>query len=193
MRPIIRTIIVSSLLLAFLMSFLASAPYRAQAEAIAYGGYISETKFDKETDVIFKGTILNTFTNQSIALKAFVVNFTEVLPEDANRDPRTIELNDTIAEEHQILDLNQAYTHTMKKKVPLGSGEYNVSIYFKWVTEAQKNNPAATINKAYSLINQTVEVIELPTSTKVLLYALGIIGGGILLYALYSLRKAVFR
>ncbi len=193
MRPIARTIIVSTLLLAFLMSFLVSAPHRAQAEAIAYGGHISETKFDKETDVIFKGTILNTFTNQSIALKAFVVNFTEVLPEDANRDPRTIELNDTIEEEHQVLDLNQAYTHTMKKKVPLGSGEYNVSIYFKWVTEAQKNNPAATVNKAYSLINQTIEVIELPTSTKVLLYALGIIGGGILLYALYSLRKAVFR
>ena len=191
MTPKKNAIITITLITLLLFTSFYSQPTQVMAADDAYGGSINVTKFNKEMEVVFKGSIINTFPNQSIGLKYFVINFTEILPKDANREPYSIEKKDPIEKEHRLLKQYQGYSHVFKTKVQIISANFYLSIYFEWVQGTQLNNPAAKIHKAYCLINATVEVVDLPTSTKVILYMLGFIFGIFIIYVLIVMRKAV--
>ena len=145
-------------------------PVQAQndQDVVGYGGYISKTRFNSEDLVTYYGSVMNRGDTPVLA-RAFVVFFIEILPSDAIRQPRNNTLREELPSDINELNENETISYTMESKVDLGFGNYYASIYFEIAPRTQPSTKTPTL--AYAAVNITVEITNVPTSTKVLLYA----------------------
>ena len=192
----LRAIITFSLFVMLLITSLNSSQNLVVAQndetlkSIGFGGTISKTSFNSQDEVTYSGSVMYRGTSETVVARAFVVFFEEVLPEKAIREPRNKTIYQEIDEKLGLLKQNETLSYTLTTKVDLAPAEYYVSIYFEIAPKTQ----VSTIhpNIVYSLVNETVVITNVPTSTRVLLYVLGGLGLaviGIIVYVVFSSKK----
>ncbi len=125
------------------------------ADAIVNGASgFAPAKIDEGEEATFSGTIYN-LQNISIYVDSLYVEFIEGIISGAQGNTDVLNMSKTYPAERQELPTNSSFTDTFKTEVNYNPGTYNVSIFFMY----SNNSDGSSLEKVYSLINQTV-IIE---------------------------------
>lgn len=131
-----------------------------------FGGSISATTIEQNSDVTFGGSVYN-IHNVSIFYIYFLnVTFRELLGESSTRTPKRYNYTKTYDSNFR-LNTGEIFSDTYRTKVDLNPGKYNVSIAF--TISNGTASASSAFRPQYAMGNQSVEVIGVSQSQKVLI------------------------
>lgn len=152
----------------------------------AYGGKISTIRIEQDSNVEFSGSTYNFDDDTIFFINSMNITFLELLGQSTSRDAKIYNLTKSYESSFR-LGPGETYSDSYRTKVDLNAGKYNVSISFV-LSNGTATSSASYIPK-YALSNQTVQIVGVSESQKVLRafgYTILAIVGLVILFYFYS-------